>query len=159
MVIYKLDYNGREKLAYPVAHILGQAADWICVEAFFQRPDYDLGYAVFAQGDRFVEYFYADRWYNIFAIYGRDHGPFKGWYCNICRPATWNTARLDCADLALDLWVWPDGRTLVLDEEEFAALPITPAERNHATAALAALQHLAAVGSLPRKPSISPPAK
>ncbi|MBK8431446.1 MAG: DUF402 domain-containing protein [Chloroflexi bacterium] len=146
MLIHKLAHDGRLLLTYPVAQVLAQDERHICVEAFFQRPDYDLGYAVFAHGDRFVEYFYADRWYNIFAVYG---SAFKGWYCNICRPATWDEARLDCADLALDVWVWPDGRTLILDEDEFAALPLTPAEREKATAALAELCQYAAENKLP----------
>jgi hypothetical protein len=50
----------------------------------------------------------------------------------------------------LDVWVWPDGRTLILDEDEFAALPLTPAERKKATAALAELCQCAAENKLPR---------
>ncbi len=43
-------------------------------------------------------------------------------------------------DLALDLWVAPDGEMLVLDEDEFAALSLSPTEREAAQAALAELQ-------------------
>ena len=52
-------------------------------------------------------------------------------------------------DLALDLWVAPDGRTLVLDEEEFAALPLRPMEREAARRALAELQRLVAQRAAP----------
>jgi len=43
-------------------------------------------------------------------------------------------------DLALDLWVAPDGEMLVLDEDEFAALALPPAEHDAAQQALAELQ-------------------
>jgi hypothetical protein len=44
--------------------------------------------------------------------------------------------------LALDLLVFPDGRQIVLDEDEFNALPLSEAERQSALAALAELQAL-----------------
>ena len=53
---------------------------------------------------RFVEYFFADRWYNIFAIYDRDDGKIKGWYCNIGMPALIEDGLVSYVDLALDLW-------------------------------------------------------
>jgi hypothetical protein len=43
-------------------------------------------------------------------------------------------------DLALDLWVWPDGTQAVLDQEEFEALPLVQEERERALAALGELQ-------------------
>jgi predicted RNA-binding protein associated with RNAse of E/G family len=150
MHIYKLNAHGREVWSYPIARLVSQTAEAITIEAIFQRPDYDMGYVVLAQGDRFVEHFYADRWYNVFAVYQGTTPILKGWYCNICRPATWTAERLDYVDLALDCWVWPDGRTLVLDEDEFAALSLTAEERAQATAALNHLQQLAADGQLPR---------
>jgi hypothetical protein len=46
--------------------------------------------------------------------------------------------------LALDVWVGVDGTTQVLDEAEFAALPLSAAERAAARAALAEVLALAA---------------
>ena len=45
-------------------------------------------------------------------------------------------------DLALDLVVYPDGRSRVLDEDEFAALPLSAEERSRARRALEELQEL-----------------
>ena len=59
----------------------------ITLEALFNRDDMPFMDVVFKKGDRFVEYYYSDRWYNIFAIYDRDDGQLKGWYCNIGKPA------------------------------------------------------------------------
>ena len=44
----------------------------IVLEALFTRDDMPFQDVTFKKGDRFVEYYYSDRWYNIFAIYDRD---------------------------------------------------------------------------------------
>ena len=75
--VHKLDENGRFVLSYP-ATLLERSNNHVKLEAFFGRDDMDLGYTTFKRGDRFVEYFYTDRWYNVFAIYDRDDGAFKG---------------------------------------------------------------------------------
>ena len=92
------------------------------LEALFTREDMPFMDVVFKKGDRFVEYYYFDRWYNIFAIYDRDDGKIKGWYCNIGMPAVMEGNLVSYVDLALDLWVSTDGRQTVLDEDEFQAL-------------------------------------
>jgi len=53
---------------------------------------------------------------------GSEAGDLKGWYCNITKPAVVTEDELTFVDLALDLWVWPDMRYLVLDEDEFDEL-------------------------------------
>jgi predicted RNA-binding protein associated with RNAse of E/G family len=45
-------------------------------------------------------------------------------------------------DLALDLWVAPDGTQTVLDEDEFAALDLDAETKSRAQAALVELQKL-----------------
>ena len=94
----------------------------IKLEALFTREDMPFMDVVFKKGDRFVEYYYFDRWYNIFAIYDRDDGMIKGWYCNVGMPAVIEGDVVSYVDLALDLWVSPDGGQTVLDEDEFEAL-------------------------------------
>ena len=56
----------------------------------------------------------------------------KGWYCNITRPARFGPGRVTAEDLALDVFVYPDGRTLVLDEEEFADMKLPASGRREA---------------------------
>jgi uncharacterized protein len=96
----------------------------ITLEALFDRADMPFMDVVFKQGDRFVEYYYTDRWYNIFAIHDRDDGHIKGWYCNVGMPAVIEDGVVSYVDLALDLWVSVDGKQTVLDEDEFAALSL-----------------------------------
>ena len=149
LTVYKLDHAGREVWQYP-ARLLERGADFVRLEAFFNRDDMALGYTTFRRGDRFIETFYDDRWYNVFAVYDRDEGTHKGWYCNVSRPAAISATTVRCDDLALDVWVTPDGRTLVLDEEEFAALPISDDDRRQAHDALQTLLDEVNSGRLPR---------
>ena len=76
----------------------------------------------------------------------------KGWYCNITRPACISADEVAADDLALDLWVTPDGETQVLDEDEFVALRLAPAEREAAQKALAELQTMVARKAAPFRP-------
>jgi len=94
----------------------------ITLEALFDRADMPFQDVVFKTGDRFVEYYYSDRWYNIFAVHDKDDGKIKGWYCNIGKPAVIEDGVVSYIDLALDLWVSANGEQIVLDEDEFEAL-------------------------------------
>src|SRR5919108_5750120 len=77
----------------------------IVLEALFDRADMPFMDVVFRIGDRFVEYYYTDRWYNIFVIHDGRQGNIKGWYCNIGKPAVFEDGIVSYIDLALDLWV------------------------------------------------------
>ena len=149
IIVYKLDHNGREVWQYPGC-VLARGPHHVRLEAFFNRDDTDLGYAVFKRGDRFIETFYDDRWYNVFAVYDRDDGALKGWYCNVCRPAEISVSAVRCDDLALDVWVTPEGVSNLQDEDEFETLSLPEGERTRALEAVDSIRKLAASGSLPR---------
>ncbi len=122
MWVSKRDVNGREVWGYP-ARLLVRGAHCVRLEAFFDRPDTWLHGMLLGRGDRFVETFYSDRWYNIFEIHARQDDALRGQYCNVGYPAVLGAEVISYRDLALDLLVFPDGRQVVLDEDEFAALP------------------------------------
>ena len=122
--------------------LLERNENWIKLEAFFDRKDMPFQDVVFKTGDRFVEYYYSDRWYNIFAVYDKDDGNIKGWYCNIGMPAVIEDGIVAYVDLALDLWVSADGRQTVLDEEEFEKLRIDEEMRAGALMGLEELRFL-----------------
>ncbi len=104
--------------------VLDQGDNFITVEAFFNRDDMPFQEIVLKRNDRFVETFYTDKWYNIFAIYDRDDGQLKGWYCNITKPAVVDADSVAYVDLALDLWVAANGKQTVLDEDELEELKL-----------------------------------
>ena len=138
--IYKCDSNGNILWQYQ-GMVISNVAFTIVVEAFFNREDTPFQGIVFKTNDRFIETFHTDRWYNIFEIHDRDDGHIKGWYCNVGRPAVLkDDNKLFYDDLALDLWVTPDGEQMVLDEAEFAALDLDEGTRTHALDGLAQLQ-------------------
>ncbi len=114
----------------------------IVLEAFFDRADMEFMDVVFKTNDRFVEYYYTDRWYNIFVIHDRDDGKVKGWYCNIGMPATLEDGVVSYVDLALDLWVSVDGKQTVLDEDEFERLGLTEEVKRGAQEGLQELKEL-----------------
>jgi hypothetical protein len=124
--------------------LLERSAERLVIEAFFTRHDMDFNGLLLGKGDRFVETYYTDRWYNIYEVHAREDDAIRGWYCNISFPAEFDGACLSYRDLCLDLLVFPDGRQIVLDEDEFALLDIPPALRQRALDALSELQALAA---------------
>lgn len=69
-------------------------------------------------GTMTVEYFWTDRWYNLFRFLD-DDGSVKLDYFNIATPAVLSDRILDFVDLDLDLVVRGSGRIEILDEEEF----------------------------------------
>src|SRR5512139_1529479 len=96
--------------------LLSHEGSIITLEALFDRADMPFMDVVFKKGDRFVEYYYTDRWYNIFVIHDRDDDAVKGWYCNIGKPAMIEDGIVSYVDLALDLWVSVGGKQTVLEE-------------------------------------------
>ena len=142
ITVIKRDPHDGEVWRY-TARLVRQQGSALRLEALFNREDMPFMGMMLKGGDRFVETYFTDRWYNLYAIHDREDDRLKGWYCNIGRPAVWESeAVLSYEDLALDLWVAPDGTQTVLDEEEFAALGLDPATKTHALAALEELKRL-----------------
>ena len=139
ITVIKRNDRGQETWRYQ-GRLLEQADGRLVLEAFFDREDIWLQGMLLSKGDRFIETYYTDRWYNLFEIHARDDDSLRGWYCNISRPAEIEGDTLSWMDLALDLLVFPDRQQVVLDEDEFARLEISPEERRQAQAALVELR-------------------
>jgi predicted RNA-binding protein associated with RNAse of E/G family len=141
ITVLKRGLNGEVTWRYE-GRVLERESNCVVLEAFFDREDMPFMDVVLKRGDRFVESYCSDRWYNVFEIYDRDDGHFKGWYCNIGYPAVLDleTGTVSYIDLALDLWVAADGTQTVLDEDEFLELSIDVMTRTQAIAALEELK-------------------
>ena len=72
------------------------------------------------RGTRTIEYYWADRWYNIFRFLESD-GATKLYYCNVNMPPKISGGILSYIDLDIDVLVQPDFSHQVLDLEEFTA--------------------------------------
>ena len=135
LVVRKLNLQHEVVIAYEGC-VLEQSPTTLVLEARFNRETMDLGYAVFESQDRFIEHFFADRWYNIFEIHAVHDDHLKGWYCNIVQPAVFEAESVEQVDLALDLWINPDGSYRLLDQDEFEALPLDQVTRLRARQAV-----------------------
>ena len=87
--------------------------------------DAEFGYAVKHEvlgeiplGTRTAEYYWFNRWYNIFQFLKKD-GSTQLWYCNINTPPILEHGLLSYIDLDIDVLVQPDFTYQILDVDEF----------------------------------------
>ncbi len=141
MTVHKLNSKREETWRY-TGQELRRTEKGLLIEAYFNRDDTPFHNLILKRNDRFVEAYFFDRWYNIFEMYDRDDGSLKGWYCNVTTPAELHESDIRYVDLALDLLVYPDGRQLTLDEDEFEAEQLDQETQARARQALEALKSL-----------------
>ena len=119
ITVVKQNPRGEVKIQYQ-GEVIEHTPHGVILQAYWRHPAKDLGYTCFEPGDRFIEYYYTNRWFNIFDI-ATAEGKRKGWYCNVAEPAVIFNDHIEQVDLLLDVWVSPEGETLILDEDEFEA--------------------------------------
>ena len=141
ITVIKRNFQGEETWRY-TGSLTRRAGTVLHLEAPFIGPETPFMGMFIKHGERYVEVYYTDRWYNIFEIYDRDDGALKGYYCNVTRPARFADGRVEYVDLFLDLWVSADGTQTVLDEDEFLAAELDESTRRMAREALMELQAL-----------------
>lgn len=148
ITVVKLNPVGERLISYE-GEARQRSATLIILDATWTMATKKLGYTTFEPGDHFTEYYYTDRWFNIFEI-ANSSGERKGWYCNVAEPARFGENQLEQVDLLLDVWVTPTGETLILDEDEFAAESrLSDHQRRQARQGLQELLQLIATGTQP----------
>jgi len=90
------------------------------------------------RGTRTVEYYWFNRWYNVFRFLAED-GSTGLWYCNINKPPVLSQGLLTYIDLDIDILVQPDLSYQLMDLDEFEV----NAERYHYSAEEHRQAHLA----------------
>jgi protein associated with RNAse G/E len=154
--VIKRSADGSEVIRY-TGKLLHRDEHAIVLEAIFERQAVKVADTVFRAGDRFVETYFTDRWYNIFEVHAREDDHLKGWYCNIGKPALMESESvISYVDLALDLWVAPDGTHTILDKTEFTALKLDQDTSSRALAGLAELIMLFEHGNVQALPGTQP---
>lgn len=136
--VIKQDYSGQAVWEYS-GTLLHTSENKIVIEAFFDRQDTHVDEIVLRAGDKFIETYFLDKWFNVYEILDRQTGVTKAFYCNISCPAVFTENSLEYRDLELDLLVYPGGLQVVLDMDEFNALPLN---NQHRSTALKTLKHL-----------------
>ena len=144
ITVVKLDAQENEVWQYP-GKVLETTDHSILIEARFNHSDVNVHGIMLRKNDRFLERYYDDHWYNIYEARDKDDDRLKGWYCNVTRPARFVENEIIYMDLAFDLLAFPDGRFLILDEDEFEALDLDPETKKQALAGLEALIAIAKI--------------
>jgi uncharacterized protein len=104
--------------------VITQNGTAVLIDARFNRDDFVFNGMPLNQGDRFIEAYYQDRWFNIMEIYQGESDHLKGWYCNVTFPALISKNEIHYRDLALDVLIFADRHYLILDEDEFDELEL-----------------------------------
>ncbi|MBI9045620.1 MAG: DUF402 domain-containing protein [Anaerolineaceae bacterium] len=139
--VIKLNMREEEVWRYP-GEVIFEDSNEILIEAYLNRDDL-MSHGIFLnRGDLFLEKYFIQKYYNIYEIYDHATGKLKNWYCNICKPASVKNGSISYIDLALDLMVFPDGRQLVLDEDEFEEADLDNETRLYALEALEELKKI-----------------
>lgn len=120
LTVRKHDWRGTFRYAWE-GELIEDRPPVLVIAATWQGPgEPAVGEIRFERGDRFTEYYYLDRPHALWKI-ERPDGALKGWYCNVNTLPVREGTTLSFNDLILDVLVYPDGRFMALDRDEFAA--------------------------------------
>lgn len=110
-------YDGRLHRTWP-ADLVREEGPLIVLDARFpEAVEHDL-LGTIACGTHSLEYYWLNRWYNVFRFSNPD-GQLRNYYCNVNIPPSWTDGVLSYVDLDLDILVEPDFSYRILDLEDF----------------------------------------
>jgi protein associated with RNAse G/E len=144
-------YDGKEHRSWHAKVVNSDFPLLVLDAAFEENIDHALLGRI-ASGTISTEYYWLDRWYNVFRFSDPDQ-QLISFYCNINLPPTFDGQVLKYIDLDIDVLVQPDLSYEVLDLDDFEAnaqLYSYPTEiRDNAHRALVDLIQLVDEGSFP----------
>ena len=134
------------------AQIVQQQGSLLVLNAeFAEEVQHDL-LGTIPSGTLSVEYYWLDRWYNIFRFHKPD-GTVRNYYCNVNTPPEFDGENLKYVDLDIDILVSKDFSYAVLDLDEFESNAVryryTPEVKTRAHQALGELRTLIETRSFP----------
>jgi protein associated with RNAse G/E len=112
-------YDGSEHRRWR-ARLLRQEDSLLVLDAQFEEEIRHPLLGTIAAGTVSLEYYWLDRWYNIFRFL-QPTGEVLNFYCNINTPPLLHENVLSYIDLDIDILVAPDLSYSILDEDEFNA--------------------------------------
>ena len=117
VTINSLAYDGTVRRSWHCELIERSGPHLVFLGTFDRDVEHgDLG--PIRKGTISYEYYWLDRWYNIFRFHEAD-GTLRNYYCNINMPPNFVGGELNYIDLDIDIVVWPDMSYQVLDRDEF----------------------------------------
>jgi uncharacterized protein len=119
IVVSVLKYDLVEHRRWP-ARIAKIEGPLMVLHAVFEDEiEHDL-LGTISSGTISTEYYWLDRWYNVFRFSDPDY-ELKNFYCNVNQPPTFDGRVLSYIDLDIDVLVAPDLTYKILDLEDFEA--------------------------------------
>lgn len=112
-------YDGTDHRSWR-AHVSRQEDSLIVLDAKFEEEIRHPLLGTVARETLSIEYYWLDRWYNIFRFV-EPTGQLRNFYCNVNVPPVFQKNVLSYIDLDMDVLVAPDFSYSILDEDEFAA--------------------------------------
>lgn len=118
VIVSACKYDGREHRRWS-AHMMCRDEELLILDARFDREVRHQLLGTVACGTVSIEYYWLNRWYNIFRFLKPD-GQLRSFYCNVNIPPTFDGRVLSYVDLDIDILVAPDLSYQIVDEDEFA---------------------------------------
>jgi len=117
ILVSVLKYDGCEHRRWP-ARIAKIEGPLLVLDAVFEDEiEHDL-LGTISSGTISTEYYWLDRWYNVFRFSDPDRR-LKNYYCNVNQPPSFDGRVLSYIDLDIDVLVAPDLTYKILDVEDF----------------------------------------
>ena len=119
IIVRAYKHDGREHRRW-AAELVKQDGTLLVLDAYFSEEISHNLLGTIAVGTHSLEYYWLDRWYNIFRFANPD-GSLRNFYCNVNVPPTLEGSVLSYIDLDLDILVAPDFSYQILDKDDFEA--------------------------------------
>jgi uncharacterized protein len=110
-------YDGRMHRTWQ-AEVMEQEGDLLVLLGIFKDRIEHSQLGVIEPGTLSYEYYWLDRWYNVFRFHTPD-GALRNYYCNINMPPKFEDGVLSYIDLDIDIYVSPELELSVWDVDEF----------------------------------------
>lgn len=114
-----LKYDGSEHRSWQ-ATVSRQDDSVVVLDAEFEDDVQHELLGEIGRGTRTIEYYWLDRWFNVFHFFDSGGGT-RLFYCNVNMPPVISDGTLTYIDLDIDLLVQPDFSYQILDLGEFEA--------------------------------------
>lgn len=98
--------------------LIEQNKNLLVFRGIFQDEIKHVDLGVIRPGTISYEYYWLDRWYNVFRFH-EPEGALRNYYCNVNIPPTFESGVLEYIDLDLDVLISNEFKIEILDYEEF----------------------------------------
>ncbi len=117
IVVRALKFDRREHRRWG-ARLQKRDGELLVLDAEFDKEVRHPQLGLIRRGTLSIEYYWLDRWYNVFRFLEPD-GQLRSFYCNVNMPPEFDGRTLSYVDLDIDILVAPNLDYEILDMDEF----------------------------------------